>query len=179
MQINFENYSIAPIQHKDAWRICDFIVSNTDRLKAFFPLTLKANLTPTLSEIFVNNKVKQFQNQEEYLFTVKENTNRTIIGLVYVKELQKAPQQGELAYCIGYQYEGKGLTSRIVSKIINWAFNEIKLNTLQIISHRTNIGSIRIAQKNGFIFRKTLSKSHQKYNGEFVDMELYELYNTK
>lgn len=179
MQIDFENYSVAPIQSKDAWRLCDFMVSNAERFKPYFPLTLKENLTPTLAGLFVGKKVKQFLNQEEYLFTIKENTNRTIIGLIYVKELQKVLHQGELAYCIGYEYEGKGLTSKIISKIIDWAFDEINLRTLQIISHKTNIASVRIAEKNGFLFQKTLSKSHQKFNGEFVDMELYELHYTK
>lgn len=177
MQIDFENYSIAPVHIKDAWRICDFVVSNSERLKPFFPQTLKANLTPTLAEIFVKTKVKQFGNREEYLFTIKENTNRTIIGLLYVKELFKAPNQAELAYCISYQYEGRGITSKLVSEIVDWSFNHLGLQTLQIIAHKTNLGSLRVAEKNGFTFQKTLSKSHQKFDGESVDMELYELYN--
>jgi len=99
MEIVFDNYSIAPIHAKDAWRLCDLMVSNSDRFKDYFPGTLKENLNPTLSELFVSKKVKEFNNKEEYLFTVKENTDRTIIGLVYLKELQKKEGQGELAYC--------------------------------------------------------------------------------
>ena len=37
MQLEFENYGISPIQEKDAWRICDFVVSNEERLKDYFP----------------------------------------------------------------------------------------------------------------------------------------------
>ena len=178
MQIDFDNYSIAPIHQKDAWRLCDFVTSNADRFKAYFPGTLKANLTPTLSELFVAQKTKEFQNKEEFLFTVKENTNRTIIGLVYLKELQQVDNQGELAYCIGYQYEGKGLTTKIVATIIDWAFADLKLKTLQIVVHKSNIGSARIAEKTGFHFQKTLPKHHTMYNGEVVDMELYVRYNS-
>ncbi len=179
MEIHFDNYSLAPIHQKDAWRLCDFVVSNAERLKPYFPLTLKANLTPTLAEIFVETKVKQFAKQEEYLFTLKENTNRTIIGLLYLKELSKVNGQGELAYCIGYQYEGKGITSTLVSHICVWALGELQLHTLQIIAHKTNPASIGIAKKNGFVHQRTLQKSHQKYDGEFVDMELYERYQEK
>ncbi|WP_350289391.1 GNAT family protein [uncultured Croceitalea sp.] len=176
MQIDFENYSISPIQEKDAWRLCNFMVSNADRFADFFPGTLRENLNPTLSELFVAKKVKEFHAKEEFLFTVKENTDRTIIGLVYVKELKKVEGQGELAYCIGYEYAGKGLMTKLVDKIVRWSFNKANLNTLQIIVHHTNIASKKVAEKNKFIWQKIVPKVHQMPNGEFVDMELYELY---
>jgi len=176
MQIDFENYSISPIQEKDAWRLCDFMISNSDRFADYFPSTLKENLTPTLSKLFVAKKAKEFSDKEEFLFTVKENTNRSIIGLVYVKELQKKVGQGELAYCIGYQFASKGLMSKIITKLIPWCFNEAHLNTLQIIAHKSNTASIRVAEKNSFSWKKIIPKGHQISNGEFVDMELYELY---
>lgn len=176
MKIDFENYSIAPIHEKDAWRLCDLMVSNSDRFKDYFPGTLKENLTPTLSELFVTKKAKEFSNKEEFLFTIKENTNRTIIGLIYVKELQKKEGQGELAYCIGYQHAGKGISTKAVGKIIEWSFNEVGLDTLEIIVNATNIASRKVAEKNSFIWKKTNPKAFQLSNGDFVDMELYELY---
>ena len=176
MQITFENYSIAPIQEKDAWRLCDFMVSNSDRFKDYFPQTLKENLTPTLAKIFVAKKAQEFLYKKEYLFTIKENTNRSIIGLVYVKELLKKKGQGELAYCIGYEYAGKGLMSMIIAKMIKWCFNDSQLHTLQIIAHKSNISSIRVAEKNAFVWKEVIPRGHQMANGEFVDMELYELY---
>lgn len=178
MELKFDDYCIAPIHHKDTWRLCDFVVSNSERLKNYFPKTLKANLTPTLAELFVSQKVKEFQNNDEYLFTVKENTNRTIIGLVYLKELHKAPKQAEFAYCISYRYEGKGLSAKCIDKLTDWAFQEADLKTLQIIVHKENIASIRAAEKNGFVFKKSLENEHQVYNGDWVDMELYERYTT-
>jgi len=176
MQIDFENYSIAPIQEKDAWRLCDFMVSNSERFADYFPQTLKENLNPTLSELFVAKKAKEFLKKEEYLFTVKENTNRSIIGLVYVKELHKKEGQGELAYCIGYQYAAKGLMSKLIAKLIPWCFNDTNLNTLQVIVNTANVASKKVAEKNSFTWQETLPKAFQLPNGDFVDMELYELY---
>ena len=179
MEIVFDNYSIAPIHAKDAWRLCDLMVSNSDRFKDYFPGTLKENLNPTLSELFVSKKVKEFNNKEEYLFTVKENTDRTIIGLVYLKELQKKEGQGELAYCIGYQYAGKGISTKAVGEIIEWSFNEVGLDTLQIFANRNNKASVKVAENNSFTWQKTLPKNFKLPNGEFVDMELYELYKKR
>lgn len=177
MQIEFENYSISPIQEKDAWRICDFVVSNEERLKDYFPKTLEQNLNPTLSKFFVTKMTKKFVACEEFLFVIKENTNRTIIGLVYVKEIDKETKTSELAYSIGYQYEGKGIMTASIKNLLPWCFDDVKLETLQIIVHTSNIGSKKIAEYNGFQWKETLLKEHTTGNGEILDMELYELQN--
>ena len=175
MEISFDNYSVSPIQEKDAWRLCDFVVVNSERLKNYFPKTLSENLTPTLASLFVDKKIKQFTLKEEYLFTIKENTSRTIIGLVYVKELQKRERQGELAYCIGYQFEGKGLMTKTINEMIKWSFDKAQLNCLQIIVHPTNMASLKVAEKNGFEYKGVLKNEHKMADGTIADMLLYEL----
>jgi ribosomal-protein-alanine N-acetyltransferase len=41
MHRDFENYYIEPIAENDAWKLCDFIISNAERLKRYFPQTLE------------------------------------------------------------------------------------------------------------------------------------------
>lgn len=178
MKFNVNGFEIAPIQEKDAWRLCDFMVTNSERFQNNFPGTLKQNLNPTLSALFVLEKIRQFSVEEEFLFTIKEQEHRTIIGLIYVKELHKKKGQGELAYCIGYEHEGKGLTTRFLNQIIPWAFTDLELDTLQIVAHKDNKGSTRIAEKLGFSWQETLSKAHTRFDGSTVDMELYEKYRS-
>jgi len=173
--IDFEYYFIEPIHEKYAWRICDFVVTNSDRLKRFFPKTLEQNLTPGLAKIFVDRKVEQFNDREEFLFVLKEKKDRTVIGLVYIKKLDWEKKRAELAYCIGYQYEGKGRMSQAVRTLSDYAFENLNLNTLEIIVHRTNIGSVRVAEKCSYIWERTLPKEHTPPNEEPLDMELYEL----
>ncbi|MCL6274394.1 GNAT family N-acetyltransferase [Muricauda sp. 2012CJ35-5] len=177
--ITFGNYSISPIQVKDAWRLCDFVVSNESRLKEYFPITLRENSTPTVSELFVHNKSKSFISGEEYIFTIKENTNRTIIGLIFVKELRKSTKKAEVAYCISYRFEGQGIMSQAVKEICNWTFETHDFDILEIIAHESNHASIRVAEKNGFIWKKTLEKEHTTGSGTILDMQLYELENNK
>lgn len=179
MIFDLESHTIEIIQQKDAWRICDFVVSNSDRLKKYLPKTLEQNLNPTLSDIFVAKKVAAFYDKKEFLFTLKEKENRTIIGLIYLKKLDWHQKQGELAYCIGYQFEGKGITSNSVQTICKWAFEDLKLQTLQIIAHKTNLGSIGIAEKCGFNWKNTLPSHYTPSNEKPLDMELFELYHER
>ncbi len=173
----FDGFEISPIHAGDAWKICNLCVANEDRLKRFFPKTLEQNLTPTLSQLFVQKKVNQFENKEEFLFTLKESETRQLVSLVYIKELDWNKKQGEFAYCIDYKFEGKGLSKKAVSALSNYAFDTLGLKILQIIVHKDNIASVKVALANNFQWIKTLEKEFTPPGEQPLDMELYELYN--
>ena len=172
-----EMIHVCKVELYDAWSICDFVSANEDRLSLFFPLTKEQNLTPDLSSRFVSLKVKQYETREEFLFIIKIGSSQKVRGLFYLKELDWKEKQGEFAYAIDYNLEGKGITSKIVKELSDYAFEKLKLKTLQIIAHKTNIPSLRIAEKCNFVWVKTLKKSFFPKGKKPMDMELYELYN--
>jgi len=171
----FPDFTIEPIHEKYAWRICDLMVSNADRFKRYFPQTLAQNLNPELAKIFVDEKVRQFYSKEELLFVLKEKENRTVIGLVYIKEIEWEAKQAELAYCIGYTHEGNGRMTEAVMALSTYALDDLHLKKLQIIAHKSNLGSIKVAEKCGYLWETTLLKEHTPPGEEPLDMELYEL----
>lgn len=176
MQLNLGSYHITPIQPKDGWNICNFSVANEDRLKRYFPKTLEQNLTPDLSNSFVAKKVKQFESKDEFLFTLKENESHKLVGLIYIKELDWNKKQGEFAYAIDYNIEGKGLITEAVKRLSEHAFESLGLETLQIIVHKSNIGSLKVAENNNFTWIKTLNSEFTPPREVPLNMELYELY---
>lgn len=179
MIAHFNGIEINPIQNGDAWRICDLCVANADRLKLYFPKTLEQNLNPNLSEIFVTKKMTSFSNKEEFLFTLKQSSTRKIIGLVYIKELNWDTKQGEFAYCIDYNFEAKGITSKAITLLTNYAFTTLGLKTLQIISHKSNTASIKVAEHTNFKWIKTLKNEFTPTGKAPLDMELYERYHER
>jgi len=171
-----EKINVFQIDQKDGWSICDFVCANENRLQLYFPITLEANLTPDLAKRFADIKYKEFEDKEEFLFTVKPENSRKVIGLVYIKELDWETGQGEFAYCIDYNYEGKGIASNIVDSLSNYAFESLQLKTLQIIVHETNLASIGVAKKCNFAWIKTLPEEYAPRGNKPMDMELYERY---
>jgi len=179
MVAQFNGYEINPVHTGDAWKICDLAVANQDRFKRYFPETLKQNSNPTLSQYFVEGKVKAFKNKEVFLFTLKQSETMQLAGLIYIKELDWDKKQGEFAYCIGYNFESKGLISQSVNALSKHAFENLGLETLQIIVHKTNIGSVKVAEKNDFKWIKTLKEEYAPPGEKPLDMELFELYNER
>jgi ribosomal-protein-alanine N-acetyltransferase len=171
-------FEINPVHEGDAWKICNLIVANEDRFKRYFPKTLEQNLTPTLSQIFVEKKVKQFQNKTEFLFTLKHTKSRQLIGLIYIKELDWTTKQGEFAYCIDYNFKGQGIMTKAINALSKHAFENLGLRTLQIIVHKDNLASVNVAKSNGFLWQSTLINEYTPPNESPLNMELYELYKS-
>ena len=178
MTLRFNDFEISAVHEGDAWKICDFCIANSNRLKRYFPKTLEQNLNPTLSQLFVDKKVKQFKTKEEFLFTLKHSENRKLAGLIYIKELNWDTKQGEYAYCIDYTQKGKGLMSKAISELNKVAFNELGLETIQIIAYKNNLSSIKVALNNNFEWQKTLKNEFTPIGENPLDMELYELYKS-
>ncbi|WP_179021522.1 GNAT family N-acetyltransferase [Winogradskyella forsetii] len=178
MIARFKDFEINPVHNRDAWKICDFVIANETRLKRYFPKTLEQNLNPTLSRFYVESKVKQFENRELFLFTLKHSETRELAGLIILKELNWEIKQGEFAYCIGYTFEGQGLTSEAIQHLSKYAFNELGLETIQIIAHKANLQSVKVALNNNFEWRKTLLNEFTPNGESPLDMELYELRRT-
>lgn len=170
---HLKSFEINPISERDGWRLCDFISANADYLKRYFPITVAANLNPQLSNFFVLEKLAEFASGKEYLFTLKEHEERKIIGLVFVKEIDLTKQEAEIAYCIGYPYKNKGIATEGINRISNWALNELGLRQLRIIVHKSNLASIKVAQKCGYLWKSTLKEEHKPPNEAPLDMELY------
>lgn len=99
--------------------------------------------------------------------------------MIIIKKIDWTNRIGELAYCIENNFEGKGLISKVVKVISSFAYNELELKTLQIIAHKTNFGSIKVAENNGFIWQRTLIDEFTPTNELPLNMELYELTNER
>ncbi|WP_248724668.1 GNAT family N-acetyltransferase [Seonamhaeicola sp. ML3] len=176
MLFSSSTFKINPINTQDAWNICNFVNANEDRLRRYFPKTLAQNLNPDLSKFYVDKKVNQFNKKELFLFTLKPKDTNKIIGLIFLKEINWNKKQGEFAYCIHYENEGQGITTKSINFLSNYAFNEFELKTLQIIVHKDNISSKKVAENCNFTWIKTLEKEYTPPGEAPLDMELYELY---
>jgi len=175
--IIIDDYHIDSIHDTDAESLSKLMISNHDRFYRYFPKTLEQNLSTKASNDFIQQKSAQFDAKEEFLFVLKKAIS--VVGLIYIKELDWNKKQGEFAYCIGKEYSGKGLITKAVQYLSKYAFSDLGLEVLQIMVHRDNTPSVMVAKNARFTWQKTLVKSYAPPNEEALDMELYELYKHK
>lgn len=173
------NFIINPLNSTDANQLHRFISDNSERLKYYFPVTLSSNETLEQSKEYIEVKNKEIAEKTNFTFAIREKNAEKIAGLIIIKKIDWDKKQGEFAYCIGSQFEGKGVTSFAVAEMTKFAFDDLGLKTLQIIAHKTNLGSVKVALNNGFVWQRTLLNEFTPTNELPLDMELYELYNEK
>ena len=170
--------NIEKLKLTDSVELHNFILSNTERLKKYFPVTLSNNSTLEKTTAYIVTKNREIQERSNFTFAIR-NEKSIIIGLIILKKIDWTTETGEFAYCIGSNYEGKGYTSNAVNEMMQFAFNELQLKTLQIIAHKTNIGSCKVAENCGFTWKRTLLNEFTPVNETPLDMELYELENER
>jgi ribosomal-protein-alanine N-acetyltransferase len=170
-----EDFIIDKLKPADANQLHQFIVENRDRLARFFIVTLSSNSTVEKSIEYIEVKTKEIQDKINFTFAIRAVESQEIVGLIIIKKIDWTTRIGELAYCIGGNLEGKGLVTKTVAEISEYAFNELELQTLQIIAHKTNLASVKVAEKSGFIWQKTLLNEFTPLNEAPLNMELYEL----
>ncbi|GEC79333.1 GNAT family N-acetyltransferase [Flavobacterium aquatile] len=173
------NYIINLLNTTDAEQLHQFIIDNSERLKRYFPVTLSSNNTLEKSIEYIAIKNKEIEDRTNFTYAIRDKNNQQIAGLIILKKVDWDKKQGEFAYCIGSQFERQGLTSFAVKEMTKFAFDELGLKTLQIMAHKTNFGSIKVAENNGFVWQRTSVNEFTPVNEEPLDMELYELYNEK
>ncbi len=174
--MNTRNYILGKLESNDANQLYQFMIDNKERLKFFFPVTLEMNSSLEKSIEYISIKNKEIEEKSNFTLAIRDKKNQQIVGLMIIKKIDWDKKQGEFAYCIDSEFEGKGLTSFAVKEMTKFAFNELGLKTLQIISHKTNLGSIKVAENNGFVWQQTLLNEFTPKNEKPLDMELFELY---
>jgi ribosomal-protein-alanine N-acetyltransferase len=177
--MNIENYILDKLHPTDSNQLYQFFVDNKERLKLFFPVTLEMNSSLEKTEVYISIKNKEIEEKTNFTLAIRDKSNQQIAGLIIIKKIDWEIKQGEFAYCIGSEFEGKGLTSFAVKEMTNFAFEELGLKTLQIIAHKTNLGSVKVAENNGFVWQSTLQNEFTPTNETPLNMELYELENEK
>ena len=160
---------------EDALSLNKLLVLNTERFKRYLPKTISENKTLESTKLYIIKRNASKEAKTEYTFTIKDKSTKNVAGLIILKAIDWDKKRGEFAYCIGKPHKGKGWMSEAVQATSKFVFNELKLKTLQIISHKSNFASIKVAERNNFIWQKTLKNEFTPVGQQPIDMELYEL----
>ncbi len=91
-------------------------------------------------------------------------------GLVPLADIYSGTS--EVGYWLGEPYWGKGLMTRAVALLTQYAFDELLFIRLQANVLEGNAGSMRALEKNGYV-REGIMRKHARKNGVIFDVALY------
>lgn len=77
-----------------------------------------------------------------------------------------------IGYWLGHEFQGNGIMTRVVEALTDYAFNEMKLNKVEIRAASENQKSRSIPERLGYVREGRIRRAEKLYD-HFVDHEVY------
>jgi ribosomal-protein-alanine N-acetyltransferase len=105
--------------------------------------------------------------------SLRENAS-ALIGYTSFWQIIKPHYRAEIGYTLDPRYWKKGIMYEANTAIINYAFNSIKLHSIQANINSDNKASEALLQKLGFV-KEAHFKEDYYFEGRFFDSVVYSL----
>jgi ribosomal-protein-alanine N-acetyltransferase len=99
-----------------------------------------------------------------------------IIGIIGHYRMKPEHYRTEVGYMLFPKYNGRGIVSEALQKVVDYGFNDMKLHSIEAILDPENKGSERVLLKNGFVKEGHLLEN-EYYEGRFLDSMIYSKLN--
>lgn len=142
------------------------IDKNKNHIRKTFPVTLANSDSLKKAEDFLAVSLDKEKNKEGYYFYARDTTTNALIGYLCVKTIDYRISKCELGYFIDEDFQGKGITSKMVSDALDFCFNELMMNKVFICTSEVNLASQRIALKHNFEQEGILRDEFRNGDGE-------------
>ncbi len=97
-----------------------------------------------------------------------------LVGLVSLFDLNTVHRKAEIGYWIGVAFAGRGVITKAVSSLLNYAFCELGLNRIQLCCAADNKPSARVGDKLGFTF-EGVAREDRNLRGSRVSHQVWSL----
>ena len=148
--MSFTDWKIDRIDNilpKEFFKLID---KNKNHIAKTFPVTLANSDSLKKAENFMAVNLDKEKNKEGFYFFARDNKTNALIGYLCVKTIDYRISKCELGYFTAEDYQGKGITSKMVSETLNFCFNKLMMNKVFICTSEINLASQRVALKHNF-----------------------------
>ena len=142
------------------------IDKNKNHIGQTFPVTLANSDSLKKAEDFLAVSLDKEKNNEGFYFYARDIKTNNLIGYLCVKTIDYRISKCELGYFIDEDFQGKGITSKMVSDALDFCFKELLLNKVFICTSEINLASQGIALKHNFKQEGILRDEFRNGDGE-------------
>ena len=165
------NLSLELLETTDAEELLNLIDSNRAYLKEWLAwLDRIKEVNDTKS--FIKNTKEQYASDNGFQAGIFYDNK--LIGVIGIVDIDWQDKKTEIGYWIDSKYQGKGIITKSCKVIIDYAFNKLKLNKVEIHCAENNNKSQGIPKRLGFTKEGVLREAQCLY-GKFVNLAIYGL----
>lgn len=130
----------------------------------------------TLDQVkeLIDRYIAQTKEGKAFRWEVIEKTSGECIGQASYFLVDKNNHFGEIEYCIGRAFQGKGYATEATRAVIDYGFEKIGFHKVQICCRPSNRSSFRVIEKCGFVHEGTL-RDYFFRNGGYEDRMFFSI----
>ena len=159
------------IESHDAEQLNALIEQNRDHIKKW-SAWLKDDHSIEKTRTFVERNLKQFAEHQGFASAIWFKGE--MVGQIEYNYIDWANRKTEIGYWLGASFQGKGLMTNSCRVLIDYAFNELKLNRVEMQCDVENYKSRKIPANLGFKEEGVIRQAGWRHD-RFVDFVVYGL----
>jgi ribosomal-protein-serine acetyltransferase len=164
-----ENISLKLIELNDAKRVFELTDKSRNYLKEWLPwLDFTKNEEDTKD--FIRASLKGFAENKSLNTVILFKGE--IVGVAGFNSINWSNNTAYIGYWLGEQYQGKGIMTKVVEALINYAFNHLHLNKVEVRAAVENKKSRSIPERLGFVNEGSIRQAEWLYD-HYVDHTVY------
>ena len=121
---------------------------------------------------FIKTSLEQFAHNEGLAAGIW--CGEELIGTIGTHKIDWLNRRVEIGYWVGSRFQGRGIVTAACRALIDHAFNEWKLNRVEIHCATSNAKSCAIPERLGFQFEGVLRRA-QLVRGDYFDIRVYSM----
>jgi ribosomal-protein-serine acetyltransferase len=155
------------ISIRDAETVFQLTDSNREHLARWLPFA-KTTYTVHDTLAFIRQVSRPSAGRLVFVMVYRDR----ITGLLGYKDIDLSNRKLEIGYWIAAAYEGKGIVTRCCKTAVDFAFEKMKINRVQIKCAVDNIRSSNIPKRLGFV-SEGIEREGDRYEGGYRNLEIY------
>lgn len=100
---------------------------------------------------FIQKITDTIQKNEGVYWVIALQHDPKLIGSIALWNFAPEENMAEIGFELHPQYQGQGIMREALTKVIEFCFTTIQLQTIEAWTHINNVSSIRLLEKNHFI----------------------------
>ncbi|MCI2229629.1 GNAT family N-acetyltransferase [Polaribacter sp. MSW13] len=152
---------------------------NLDDAKAIFGLRtnksvntfIKRDIPKNLSEAraFIDQISNLVSTNSGIFWVIESKQNKELIGTVGLRNFRIEEKDAEIGYELHPNYQEKGFMTETLKEVVNFGFKNLGLKTIEAFTHKNNMASIALLEKQDFVFQP------ERKDEGFDDNRIYSL----
>ena len=127
------------------------------------------------ARVYVEEEIQSREIGKRFAFAIILENEFTGVCALY--DVNQTKKKAKLYYWVAVEFWNRGIATEAVRKLLVFAREKLKLESIETGVLQSNIGSIRVLEKNGFEIVKELVNTkeyHSKFKGKkILEMSLY------